>query len=123
MTAEVATAEPDASVQHVARLMRERDVGSVVLVSDGAPVALITDRDLALAIVVETRDHSERALVHASSPVIGVDPATDVTEAAALMTRHGCRRLVVIDRRRLAGMVTLDDIAAATGDAGLAGRL
>ena len=47
MTESVVTAPPDARLQQVAALMRDRNVGSVVLVDDaGRPVGMVTDRDL-----------------------------------------------------------------------------
>ena len=51
MTESVVTAPPSATVREVAEIMRERNVGSVVLVSEeGDPVGFITDRDLAVRI-------------------------------------------------------------------------
>jgi CBS domain-containing protein len=55
--------------------------------------------------------------------VITADPEMEVEEGAELMIRHGVRRLVVVDGDRLAGVVTLDDLASRTGEAGLASRL
>jgi CBS domain-containing protein len=111
MTESVVTASPQASVREIAALMRERNVGSVVLLSDGRPVGFITDRDLALSVVADGRSADERASDHASSPVITAEPDMDVEEAGELMMRHGVRRLVVISGGSLAGVVTLDDLA------------
>jgi CBS domain-containing protein len=111
MTESVVTAAPDASVRAIALLMRERNVGSVVLVRDGRPVGFITDRDVALGVVAEGRSPDERASDHASSPVITGEPDMDVEEAGELMMRHGVRRLVVVSAGTLAGVLTLDDLA------------
>jgi CBS domain-containing protein len=123
MTESVVTADPGASVKEVAELMRERNVGSVVLVAGGRPVGFVTDRDLALSVLADGRDPSGPAGDHASSPVITADPEMEVDEGAELMIRHGVRRLVVVDGDRLCGVVTLDDLASRTGDHGLASRL
>ena len=113
MTEDVVTAGPDASVREIAVLMRERNVGSVVLVADGgAPVGLITDRDLALSVVAAGRSGDERAAEHASSPVIKAEPDMEVEEATQRMVRHGIRRLVVVEGGSLAGVVTLDDLSS-----------
>src|SRR5689334_15313659 len=113
MTASVVTASPGDSVQSVAALMRERGVGSVVLVEDrGSPVGLITDRDLALCVVAEGRPASDPASEHASSPVIKAEPDMDVEEAGQRMLRHGVRRLVVVSGGAIAGVITLDDLAS-----------
>ena len=49
MTESVVTAPPDAPVRHVAELMRERNVGSVVLIDHDRPVGFLTDRDLTVS--------------------------------------------------------------------------
>ena len=114
---EAVRADADASVRDVAALMREADTGVVFLVRDDAPVAVITDRDLALSVVAEERGHDDPAVVHASSPVLAVTPATELAEAADRMARYDCRRLAVLEDRRLVGVVALDDVVAAQGEA------
>jgi CBS domain-containing protein len=103
--------------------MRDRNVGSVVLVADGRAVGFITDRDLALSVLADGRDPEGAAGDHASTPVITAQPDMEIEEGADLMVRHGVRRLVVVDGGRLCGVVTLDDLASRTGDHGLASRL
>ena len=57
MTPGVVTAEPEATALDVARLMRDHGVGSVVIVDpQGTPVAMITDRDLAVRILAGESD-------------------------------------------------------------------
>jgi CBS domain-containing protein len=116
MTESVVTADPDRSLREIAVLMRERNVGSVVLVANMRPVAFITDRDIALSVVADGRDSGERVAVHASTPVITADPDMDVEEAAERMARQGVRRLVVVDAGMVAGVVTLDDLTPRVGD-------
>jgi len=123
MTESVVTATPDATVREVAETMRERNVGSVVLVEGGRPVGFVTDRDLAVSVLADGRDLSDRACDHASAPVVTAGPDIDITEAAELMVEHGIRRLPVLDGGELIGIVTLDDLAVRTGDAELAMNL
>ena len=123
MTESVVTAPPDCSVREVAELMRERNVGSVVLVEDDAPVGFVTDRDLTVSVIADGRDLTDRAGDHASTPVVTAEPQTDLDAAVELMARHGVRRLVVVDGGRLRGILTLDDIVSRTGDAELAAAM
>jgi CBS domain-containing protein len=123
MTESVVTAEPATSVQEVAALMRERNVGSVVLVRDGEPVGIVTDRDLALGVLADGRSPADHAADHASAPVVTGEPGMDVEAAAELMVRHKVRRLPIADGGRLTGIVTLDDLAVRTGDVELVARL
>ena len=123
MTDEVVTAAPERTVREIAELMRERNVGSVVIVRDDRPIGFVTDRDLALSVIADGRDFGDHVADHASFPVVTAEPAMGVEEAAELMVRHGVRRLVVVDADRLTGIVTLDDLSSRTGDAELASQL
>ena len=123
MTESVVTAAPERTVREIAELMRERNVGSVVLVGGDEPVGFVTDRDLALSVIADGRDFGDHVADHASSPVITAAPGMDVEEAGELMVRHGIRRLVVLDGGRLTGIVTLDDLASRTGDSELGSQL
>jgi CBS domain-containing protein len=124
MTESVVTLPPDAPVRQVAELMRERNVGSVILVDEGgSPVGFITDRDLAVSVLADGHSGDVPASGHASAPVVTGSPLMDIEEATELMARHGIRRLPILDGERLTGIVTLDDIAARTGDPELAHSL
>ena len=123
MTESVVTATAASSVREVAELMRERNVGSVVLVEGGRPVGFVTDRDLTVSVLADGREPNDNAEDHASNPVVTVGPDEGVQEAAELMVSHGIRRLPVLDGGRLTGIVTLDDIAVRTGDLELAQSL
>ena len=123
MTESVVTAAPARSLREVAALMRERNVGSVVLLDGTRPVGFITDRDVALSVAADGRDPADSAVDHASSPVITASPDMDVEEAAEKMIRHGVRRLVVVEAGSLAGVVTLDDLTSRTDGHDRAGEL
>ena len=106
MTRTVVTAATHTPVREVAEIMRERNVGGVVLCAeDGAPAAFITERDVAVSVVAAGRDALAPASDHASSPVVTGEPDMDLREAATLMARFGIRRLPVLEDGRLAGRV------------------
>jgi CBS domain-containing protein len=124
MTGSVVTAPAGAAVRQIAEIMRERNVGSVVLTDDaGDAVGFITDRDLAVSVLADGHDGGASAADHASTPVVTGAPGMDVEEATQLMVNHGIRRLPILDDGRLTGILTLDDLAARIGDAGLAANI
>ena len=124
MTSAVVTAGLEDDILHVARLMRDLGVGSVVICDpQGDPVAMITDRDVAVRVMAESRPASEPVRVHATRPLITGEPAMDLEEAAALMVQHRIRRLPVVGPDGLSGIVTLDDIAVRTGNLEVAQRM
>lgn len=124
MTEGVITAPAEADVLSVARQMRDRGVGSVIVTDpEGAPQAMVTDRDLAVRVLADERPGQEAVGEHSSRPLINGEPEMNLEEAAALMVRHRIRRLPIVDGGRLVGIVTLDDIAVRTGNLEVAQRM
>lgn len=124
MTPGVVTADASTDVRAVARLMRDHNVGSVVVCDPGgAPIAMVTDRDIAVRVLADDRPGGESITEHISRPLVTGEPEMDLDEAAALMVQHRIRRLPVLDRDELVGIVTLDDIAVRTGNLEVAQRM
>jgi CBS domain-containing protein len=123
MTDDVVSASRDASMQAVAELMRDREVGSVVIVDGDRPCAVITDRDLAIALGANGVKPSDEVGSQATKPLVVGDADMSLEEATALMVQHRVRRLPVVSDGALAGIVTLDDIAVKSGDPKLAQQM
>lgn len=123
MTADVVSADRQATVRDVAELMRDRGVGSVVVLDGDRPCAVITDRDVALAVGANGVKPSAAVDEHASRPIVCGDPDMSLEEAAATMVQHGVRRLPIVSEGALVGIVTLDDLAVKAGDLKLAQQM
>src|SRR5438045_6369306 len=123
MTESVVTADCSATLREVGELMRDRNVGSVVICDGGYPAALITDRDLALAAVADGVHTHAEVREYATRPLVTCESEMDIEEAAALMVQHRVRRLPVMNGEELVGIVTLDDLAVRTGDLQLAHQM
>ena len=112
---EVVFAPTDMTVRAAAQLMREYHVGALVVVKDpeGArtPVGIITDRDLAVAIVAKGLNADLLRVDEVMGPELTTVRETDgVSATIALMRAKGVRRMPVLDAAgRLAGIVTADD--------------
>jgi CBS domain-containing protein len=123
MTESVVTADCSATLREVGELMRDRNVGSVVICDGGYPAALITDRDLALTAVADAVEIDAEVRDYATRPLVTCESEMDIEEAAALMIEHRVRRLPVLNGDQLAGIVTLDDLAVRSGDVELARQM
>lgn len=124
MTPGVVTAGLEDQLLLVAQRMRDNRVGSVVVCDpEGGPVAMITDRDLAVRVLAGEHPLTEAVSEHVSRPLISGVPEMDLEEAAARMVQHKIRRLPVLDKGELVGIVTLDDIAVRTGNLEVAQRM
>ena len=116
MTQAVITAEASDTLRRVGELMRDHNVGSVVVCEGGRPVGVITDRDLALAVAADGVEVEDGAGDYASRPLVTGETDMDIEEAVALMVQHRIRRLPVTADGDLAGIVTIDDLAVRAGD-------
>ena len=116
MNTDVATATPGTPISEVAKLMADKDVGSVVIVEGSRPVGIVTDRDLVLDHLAKghTADHPVREAVSTGSPLGGlvtVSPEMDLLEAAQELGRHRVGRLPVVQGEQLVGILSAGDVA------------
>jgi CBS domain-containing protein len=123
MTQGVVTAGSEDTLRSVGELMRDRNVGSVVVCDGDRPVGVVTDRDLALAVVADRVDPDDRVHEHASKPIVTGEVEMDIEEAVAIMIQHRIRRLPVTESELLVGIVTIDDLAVRAGDLHLAQQI
>ncbi|MEJ1201260.1 MULTISPECIES: CBS domain-containing protein [unclassified Streptomyces] len=112
MTGDPVTVEPQTSVTAVARIMRDQDLGAV-LVTDGDELrGLVTDRDLVIRSVAEGGDPEQTTVVGAcSDDVVTVRSDDELNHAVELMREHAVRRVPVVDDGRPVGIVSLGDLA------------
>lgn len=112
MTSQVVSAKPTDHIHAVALLMAQIDSGVIPVVEDGKVVGLVTDRDIVLRVVAEKGDlHAPVSSIMTSDVQTCREDAT-VAEATGKMASHQIRRLIVMNEAgRLAGIVSLGDIA------------
>jgi CBS domain-containing protein len=124
MTDKVVSSDCESSLADVATLMRDNNVGSVVICDAGRPIAMITDRDIGIAVAADGVDKGQKVRPYAAQPLVTGHTEMDVEEAAAVMVQNRVRRLPVLDGDgALAGIVTLDDLAVRTGDLEIAKQI
>ena len=112
MTKAPVTLSPAASADEVANIMRDKGISSVILVTNGKPVGIVTERDLVHRVLAPGKDPKRLMVADISTkPVIVVSLKCEVEDAVDTMHRHKIRRLVVLDGNdHVAGILTTDDI-------------
>lgn len=108
----VLSVKPDAQIRFVAELMKEKNIGCVIVTEDHKPVGIVTDRDMALRGPLLC-DISPTALVSSimTREVKSITKDAGIFEALQEMRTAGVRRMPVIDgAERLVGLITLDDL-------------
>jgi CBS domain-containing protein len=105
--------DPDTMCGHLARLMRDKGIGSVVVVEDGKPVGIVTERDLVHRVMAASMNPDGCTAAQISSrPVVAISVHADVEMAVDTMNEYKIRRVVVVDDHdKVAGILTTDDLA------------
>jgi len=124
MSLEVQCINPDATLLDAARILRDRDIGSLPVCEDDRLVGIITDRDITVRGIADECP-PDRTPVRdiMTAGIIYVYADQDVEAAASLMEGKQIRRLPVLNRQqRLVGILALGDIAIKDQVADLGGR-
>ena len=113
----VATILADATTRDAADAMKARAVGSLVVMRDGAPAGIVTDRDLLERVIAEGKDAGATAVADVmSEPLQVASPADPLERVVDRMSAHGIRRVPVVANGELVGIVALDDVLAKVSD-------
>ena len=111
MNSTVVTCTRDHTVLRAARIMREENVGSVVVVDDDSrPIGVLTDRDITVTLVAEGRSPETPVDEVMSHPVFAVSQDTLIFDLLREMSRRKIHRVPVLDsERKVVGVVSVDD--------------
>ena len=112
MTRELRTATRDMTLQQVAQLMRDGDMGSIPVVENGKLVGIVTDRDIVVRSIADGEGASSPISESMTTEIFSVRPDDFVFEAIRLMGDKQVRRIPVVkEDGELAGIIAIADIA------------
>lgn len=118
MSSPVITVDENAKANRVAELMEKHDLGCIVVTTkEDKPIGIITERDLVLRVLAKNvKPDTLRAEEVMTAPLITIEPDATITDTARRMSRLNIRRLGVVYRGKLVGIISSKDVLAIMPD-------
>jgi len=116
MRTPVITVQGNTAIDEVAKAMADHSVGSVVVKDkENNPIGIITERDIVRRVVRKNRLPGEMKSKNVMShPLAIVSPDVSLNDATKNMNKLGIRRLIVMERGKLVGMLSSKEVLAVT---------
>ena len=110
MSKNVVMVKKESTILDVMKLMREKNIGFIVIALDDSPIGVITDRDIVIALSKEIST-STQIMKIMKKYVITIKENDDVSEASDVMGYMQVRRLVVVDdMNKIVGVLSITDL-------------
>jgi CBS domain-containing protein len=111
MTKGVLTIDSQKTVFEAAELMSLKEVGDVVITEAEMPRGIATERDFVRRVVAKRRPLDTKISDIMSTPLITIEPNASLNEAARKMVNNRIRRLPVMEKHKLVGIIVVSDFA------------
>jgi len=112
MTRDIVKVDEGTSVAEASMNMRKKDRGCAIILRQGKPIGIVTERDVTWKVAANGLDPKNVKVAEImSTPLITIDPDKDLVEAAKIMNQHKIRRLPVVRGEVLHGVLTASGIA------------
>jgi CBS domain-containing protein len=116
MVEKVVAIEPTATIRQAAELMNLHEIGCVLVVDHQKPVGILTERDMLKRIICESRSpNTTKVISMMTKPLITASPDMRAGDAAKLMFERNIKKLPIVEKGRLVGLVTLTDLLRSPG--------
>ena len=113
MKKNIVTIKKDQTVLQAAQLMKENDISFLVIVENGDPVGVLTERDFVQKFCIENKKSDTIMISEIMSYKFRwVEPTTEIEVAIQKMLNNNIRRLLVLDNKKLVGVITQTDLSS-----------
>lgn len=110
MSKDVITAHKENTFHEVASLMKKYDIGFIPIVEKNQVIGVITDRDMVIRGLSNKENANAKIKKYMTEQVIAIEPSAKIEEASNIMACKQVKRLVVMDKDKLVGILSLSDI-------------
>jgi len=115
MTKNIISVKNSASIVTAASVMVDNDIGSIVVTKDGNPVGIITEKDIVKECCAKKLCGGDLKVKEVmSAPLITIDADASLGEAAMSMSDNRIRRLLVMEKGKIVGIITERDVLRGT---------
>ncbi|WP_407268106.1 CBS domain-containing protein [Radiobacillus sp. PE A8.2] len=112
MSTDITYCTAETQVSEVAKKMKDRNIGAIPICgSNQELLGMVTDRDLVIRGYANDKTGTSKVKEVMSDQLVSATPDTTVQEASSMMAEHQIRRLPIVDRGELVGVVSLGDLA------------
>jgi CBS domain-containing protein len=116
MNSPVISASPYETIHGIAKKMKEENIGSIIIMEKDKPVGIVTDWDIVSRAIATDVKPSQMKAKEVMKELRTVESEESITEAARLLRKHNIKRLGVIYKNRLVGIISSSDVIAVTPD-------
>lgn len=106
----------DLSVREGARILRDLGISTLIIVEDGKPIGIVTDRDFVTKVIAEGLPPDTKLKEIMSSPIIMIPYNEHLSDAAKIMSRRRIRKLPVVKGNEIVGILSENDITRISPD-------
>jgi CBS domain-containing protein len=116
MNSPVVSASPNDTIRDIAKKMKEEKIGSIVIIEKDKPVGIVTDWDIVSNGLIKDAKPSQIRAKDVMQEIHTIESEESITEAARQLRKHNIKRLGVVYKKRLVGIISSSDVIAVTPD-------
>ena len=116
MNSPVVSASPNDTIHDIAKKMKEGNIGSIVIMEKDKPVGIVTDWDIVSNAIINDAKPSQIKARDVMQEIYTIESEESITEAARMLRKHNIKRLGVVYKNRLVGIISSSDVIAVTPD-------
>jgi len=113
MEKNVITVDINETANNAANQMKENDISFLVIIKNGKPVGVVSERDFVQKLCINNQNSSDVKISDIMSHKFRwVNPTTKIEDAIQKMLNNNIRRLLILDDEKLVGVITQTDLAS-----------